>query len=443
MASEVMAVLALASDLHDLRARLGRMVLATTRDGTPITAEDLKVAGAMAVLLKDAIKPNLLQTLEGGPGLRALRAVREHRPRQQRVLADRVALATTDIVVHGGGFGADMGAEKFFDIKCRASGLRPDAAVDRRHDPRAQDARRGRPDRGGQAARPGAARRRTSTPCGAAARTSPSRSRTSPRTASVVVAINTFPTDTPAEIEAVREVALAAGARDAVVARHFTDGGAGAEELAEAVWAAAEDGAPDFRLLYPDEAPLAREDRGDRDPDLRRRRGRLPPAGEGSSRSTRPRASARLPICMAKTQYSSATTRSSSGRPPGSASRSGRSGFPPAPASSRRSRARCGRCPGCTSARAASASTSTPTGTSSGCSDGLRRRPRRASGGEREARGHDEPRGHDHPDDEPGHADAPHPPVHRAERGRGMPVVIVTVVAAVVVGRAVGALDDG
>src|SRR5262249_1824710 len=129
VASEVMAVLDLASALADLRARLGRMVLATTRDGAPITAEDLKVAGAMAVLLKDAIKPNLLQTLEGGPAFVHCGPFANIAHGNNSVLADRIALVTNEIVCTEAGFGAEMGAEKFFDIKCRASGLRPDAAV--------------------------------------------------------------------------------------------------------------------------------------------------------------------------------------------------------------------------------------------------------------------------------------------------------------------------
>src|SRR5207344_1621993 len=129
VASEVMAILALASDLQDLRVRLGRVVLATTRDGTPITAEDLKVAGSMTVLLRDALKPNLLQTLEGGPAFVHCGPFANIAHGNSSVLADRAALATSEILVTEAGFGADMGAEKFFDIKCRASGLAPDAAV--------------------------------------------------------------------------------------------------------------------------------------------------------------------------------------------------------------------------------------------------------------------------------------------------------------------------
>ena len=127
--SEVMAVLALATDLFDLRARLGRMVLATRVDGSPVTAEDLGVAGAMTVLLRDAIKPNLLQTLEGGPAFVHCGPFGNIAHGNNSIIADRLALVTNDIVCTEAGFGADMGAEKFFDIKCRASGLAPDAAV--------------------------------------------------------------------------------------------------------------------------------------------------------------------------------------------------------------------------------------------------------------------------------------------------------------------------
>ena len=156
--SEVMAVLALASDLQDLRARLGRIVLATRPDGSAVTADDLGVAGAMTVLLRDAIKPNLLQTLEGGPAFVHCGPFANIAHGNNSIIADRLALVTNDIVCTEAGFGADMGAEKFFDIKCRASGLDAGCGRRRRHDPRAQDARRGRQDRRRQAARPGAPR---------------------------------------------------------------------------------------------------------------------------------------------------------------------------------------------------------------------------------------------------------------------------------------------
>ena len=211
VASEVMAILALASDLHDLRARLGRVVLATTRDGTPVTAEDLKVAGSMTVLLRDALKPNLLQTLEGGPAFVHCGPFGNIAHGNSSVLADRVALATNDIVVTEAGFGADMGAEKFFDIKCRASGLKPDAAVlvatvralkmhggvgrivaGKPLDPALLEDNPDAVRRGGSNL---AAQIENVTLFGVPA----------------VVAINTFPSDTEGEIEAIKEVALAAG----------------------------------------------------------------------------------------------------------------------------------------------------------------------------------------------------------------------------------------
>jgi len=317
VASEVMAVLALASDLQDLRARLGRIVLAMGRDGSPVTAEDLKVAGAMTVLLRDALKPNLLQTLEGGPAFVHCGPFGNIAHGNSSVLADRVALATSEIVVTEAGFGADMGAEKFFDIKCRASGLRPDAAVLvatvralKMHGGVGRIVA-GKPldpallENNPEAVRVGAAN--------LAAQIANVRAFNVP----VVVAINAFPTDTEAEIAAVREVALAAGARDAVVARHFTAGGAGAEELAAAVWEAAAGGAPDFALLYPDDAPLTDKieaiavriygaDGVDFLPAASRAIDRFEAMGFGH-----------LPICMAKTQYSLSHDPKLLGRPRG------------------------------------------------------------------------------------------------------------------------------
>ena len=256
VASEVMAALALASDIHDLRARLGRMVVATTFDGRRITAEDLRCAGSMTVLLRDAIKPNLLQTLEGGPAFVHCGPFANIAHGNNSILADRLALATCDIACTEAGFGADMGAEKFFDIKCRQSGLRPDAAVmvatvralkmhggvgrivaGKPLDPALEQ-------ENVEAVRKGSAN--------LAAQIENVRIFNVP----VVVAVNHYPGDTEAEVAAIREVALAAGAREVVVSRHFSDGGAGAEDLARAVWAAAEEGAPDFRLLYPDDLPI-------------------------------------------------------------------------------------------------------------------------------------------------------------------------------------------
>ncbi len=256
VASEVMAILALSRDLFDLRARLGRIVVATSRDGKAVTTEDLGVAGAMTVLLRDAIKPNLLQTLEGGPAYVHCGPFANIAHGNSSIIADRVALSTSDIVVTEAGFGADMGAEKFFDIKCRASGLQPDAAVVvatvralKMHGGVGRIVA-GKPldpaltSENVEAVRAGAAN--------LAKHIEIVRAYGVP----VVVAMNAFPTDTPAEFEAIREVALAAGARDAVVTTNFAEGGKGAEALAAAVWDAAELGGGAFQLLYPDEMPL-------------------------------------------------------------------------------------------------------------------------------------------------------------------------------------------
>ncbi|MCI0583096.1 MAG: formate--tetrahydrofolate ligase, partial [Chloroflexi bacterium] len=254
VASEVMAVLALASDLGDLRARLGRMVLATTRDGRPITADDLKVGGAMAALLVDAIKPNLLQTLEGGPAFVHCGPFANIAHGNNSVLADRIALATNEVVCTEAGFGADMGAEKFFDIKCRASRLRPDVAVVvatiralKMHGGVGRIA-------AGKPLDPALLTENVAAVTAGGANLAKQIENVRLFNVPVVVAINSFPTDSPAEVEAVKAVALAAGARAAVVADHWAKGGAGAADLASAVWAAAEEGAPDFRLLYPDDA---------------------------------------------------------------------------------------------------------------------------------------------------------------------------------------------
>jgi formate--tetrahydrofolate ligase len=317
VASEVMAVLALATDLFDLRARLGRMVLATRSDGSPITAEDLGVAGSMTVLLRDAIKPNLLQTLEGGPAFVHCGPFGNIAHGNNSIIADRLALVTNEIVCTEAGFGADMGAEKFFDIKCRASGLAPDAAVVvatvralKMHGGVGKIVA-GKPldpallEENVEAVRTGASN--------LAAHIGIVRKYGIP----AVVAINSFPTDTPAEVEAIREVALAAGARDAVVATHFTNGGEGATDLAEAVWAATEDPSRSFRLLYLDEAPLGekiltivKEVYGGDGIELT-------PAAQKSLKLYESMGFGNLPICMAKTQYSISHDAALKGAPKG------------------------------------------------------------------------------------------------------------------------------
>jgi len=317
VASEVMAILALASDLRDLRNRLAKVVLATTRDGSPITAEDLKVAGSMTVLLKDAIKPNLLQTLEGGSAFVHCGPFANIAHGNNSVLADRIALVTNEIVCTEAGFGADMGAEKFFDIKCRASGLRPDAAV-------VVATIRALKMHGGvgkivagKPLDPALLAENVDAVTAGSANLAKQIENVRLYNVPVVVAINAFPTDTPAEVEAVQRVALAAGAAGAVVARHWADGGAGAADLAHAVWAAAEQGAPDFRLLYPDDMPLAQKietiatqvygaDGVDLLPAAAKQLAQYEKLGFGS-----------LPICMAKTQYSLSHDGALKGRPTG------------------------------------------------------------------------------------------------------------------------------
>ncbi|CAN5638450.1 formate--tetrahydrofolate ligase [soil metagenome] len=317
VASEVMAALALTSDIHDLRARLGRMVLAMRTDGTPVTADDLKVAGAMTALLTDAIKPNLLQTLEGGPAFVHCGPFGNIAHGNNSVLADRIALATNEIVCTEAGFGADMGAEKFFDIKCRASGIRPDAAV-------VVATIRALKMHGGvgkivagASLDPAFTVENVAAVQAGAANLAKQIENVQAFNVPVVVAINVFPTDTPAEIEAVREAALAAGARDAVIATHFTDGGAGAEALAEAVWEVAQIGAPDFRFLYPDDAPLVEKIETIASTMYGADGVDLAPAAAKALRRYEGLGFGHLPICMAKTQSSLSHNPALRGRPTG------------------------------------------------------------------------------------------------------------------------------
>ena len=317
VASEVMAVLALAHDIHDLRARLGRMVLATRKDGGAVTAEDLRVAGAMTALLTDAIKPNLLQTLEGGPAFVHCGPFANIAHGNNSIIADRLALATNEIVCTEAGFGADMGAEKFFDIKCRASGLAPDAAV-------VVATIRALKMHGGvgkivagKPLDPALSEENV-----AAVRTGASNLAKQIENVRIfgvpaVVAINSFPTDTPAEVEAVREVALAAGARDAVVATHFVDGGDGAAALAQAVWDAASSGEAAFRLLYPDDAPLGEKILTIATKIYGADGIELTPTAKKALKLYEELGFGTLPVCMAKTQYSLSHDANLKGAPSG------------------------------------------------------------------------------------------------------------------------------
>ena len=317
VASEVMAILALAWDLPDLRSRLERIVLAATADGKAVTTADLKVAGAMAVLLKDAVKPNLLQTLEGGPAFVHAGPFANIAHGSSSVIADRLALATSEIVCTEAGFGSDIGAEKFFDIKCRTSGLRPDAAVLvatvralKMHGGGGQIAA-GKPmDPALAEDDPGAVRR-------GSANLAAHIEIVARFGVPVVVAINRFTTDTEAELAAVRDAALAAGAQDAVITTQFDEGGKGAEDLARAVWTAVEHGAPGFRLLYPDEMPLAEKIETIATTVYGADGVDISAAAARGLRLAEDLGLGRLPVCMAKTQASLSHNPRLLGRPRG------------------------------------------------------------------------------------------------------------------------------
>ena len=374
--SEVMAVLALATDLHDLRARLGRIVLATRTDGTPVTAEDLGVAGAMTVLLRDAIKPNLLQTLEGGPAFVHAGPFANIAHGNNSIIADRLALVTNDIVCTEAGFGADMGAEKFFDIKCRASGLAPDAAVV------VATVRALKMHGGvgkivaGKPLDPALLEENVEAVRAGAANLAKQIENVTIFGIPAVVAINAFPTDTPAEVEAIREVALAPRAR-ATPSSPPTSSTAGrrARTSPRRCGPRPRTGGGGFKLLYPDELPLAEKIEtivtkiygGD---------GRRVPAGGPQVAQAVRGPGLRPPADLHGQDPVLAQPRRERSRAarPGSPCRSARSGCRPAPASSRRCAARCGRCRACRRSRAARRSTSTPTGTSSACSRSSSRR---------------------------------------------------------------------
>jgi formate--tetrahydrofolate ligase len=253
-ASEVMATLALAGSLADLRERLGRIVIGYTRDGTPVTAEQLSGAGSMAVILRDAIKPNLLQTLENTPVLVHAGPFGNIATGNSSVIADLIGIHAGDYLVTEAGFGADMGAERFFNIKCRTSGLVPDAAVVvatvralKAHSgkykitagkPLPEDLLAENPDD----VLAGAANLRKQI------------ANIRLHGVPAVVAINAFPTDHLSEHQAITEIAASQGARSAVCT-HFADGGRGAAGLAEAVAEAAAEPSQ-FHFLYPDSASL-------------------------------------------------------------------------------------------------------------------------------------------------------------------------------------------
>jgi len=255
VASEIMAILALATDAKDMRKRLGRVIIGMNTSGDPVTADDLGCGGAMMVLMKDAIKPNLMQTLEGQPAFVHAGPFANIAQGNSSIIADRIALKLADYVVTESGFGADIGMEKFFDIKCRTSGLVPNCVV------LVGTIRALKMHGGGPRVTPGKPLPDEYVQedlallekgvCNLTRNIEIARMFGVP----VVVAINRFPADTDAEVELARKAAEGAGAEAAVMSDHWAHGGKGAVELAEAVVAACER-PTDFQLLYPDEMPI-------------------------------------------------------------------------------------------------------------------------------------------------------------------------------------------
>ncbi|KKL97179.1 hypothetical protein LCGC14_1837060 [marine sediment metagenome] len=255
VASEIMAILALAADLKDMRKRLGRIIIAMNTDGDPITAEEIGCAGALMVLMKDAIKPNLMQTLEGQPAFVHAGPFANIAHGNSSIIADRIALKLTDYVVTESGFGADIGMEKFFDIKCRISGLKPDCVV------LVSTIRAMKMHGGGPKVTPGKPLPDAYVHedldllakgvCNMVRNIEIAKMFGVP----VVVAINRFPDDTDAEVELARKAAADAGAEDAVMSDHWARGGEGAVDLAKAVVAACEKPS-NFQLLYPDDLSI-------------------------------------------------------------------------------------------------------------------------------------------------------------------------------------------
>ena len=308
VASEVMAILCLADGLEDMQARLGAIVVGATRGREPVRAAALNAAGPMTALLKDALKPNLVQTLEGNPAFVHGGPFANIAHGCNSAAATRLALKLADYVVTEAGFGADLGAEKFFDIKCRKAGLRPDCAV-------LVATIRALKMHGGVARGDLAAENAAAVERGAAnlARHVRNLRRFG---VPVIVAVNRFSADTPAETAALKAACAELGV-ESVEADHWAEGGAGAEALADAVVRAVERGEADFRPLYDDSTPLREK---------METIARTLYGAEGIAADRRVNARFRelqdggfggLPICVAKTQYSFSTDPDLKGAPSG------------------------------------------------------------------------------------------------------------------------------
>jgi formate--tetrahydrofolate ligase len=314
-ASEVMAILALSTSLQDMRRRLGRIVVGFTSEGKPVTAEQLGAAGAMTVIMRDAIKPNLLQTLENTPVLVHAGPFGNIAHGNSSIIADLIGIHSGDYLITEAGFGADMGAERFFNIKCRVSGLVPDAAVVVAT-VRALKAHSGAHRVvAGKPLPPALLEERPDEVSIGASNLRKQIENVLLHGVTPVVAVNAFPEDFESEHDAIRAVADSMGVRSAVTT-NFRDGGAGAVELAQAVVAAAEEPSA-FRFLYPTEAPLREKietiatkvygaDGVDFLPAAGRRLDLFEANGFGD-----------LPICIAKTHLSISSDPSLKGAPTG------------------------------------------------------------------------------------------------------------------------------
>ncbi len=303
VASEVMAILALCSDLRDIRERLGRMVIGTDRKGNLVTAEDIGAAGAMAVLMKDAIKPNLMQTLEHSPCFVHAGPFANIAHGNSSIIADKIALKLADYVVTESGFGADCGMEKFLNIKCRISGLVPHVVV------LVATVRALKMHGGGPKVVPGkplhAAYTEENIPLLEAGSCNLVRHIENAKKfgVNVVIAVNRFTSDTDKEIEAVREAAVAAGAQGAYESNVWAKGGEGGAELAQAVVEACEQ-PTDFRYLYPDDASIKEKIETSATEIYRAGSVDYAPEAEKKIALYTKMGLDKLPLCMAKTHLS-------------------------------------------------------------------------------------------------------------------------------------------
>ena len=308
VASEVMAIFCLSKDLNDLTERLGKIVIGHTRDRKPVTSADLKAAGPMSVLLKDAIAPNLVQTLENNPGFIHGGPFANIAHGCNSAIATKTALKLADYVVTEAGFGADLGAEKFFDIKCRKAGLKPAAVV-------IVATVRALKMHGG-IKKDELAKENVAAVAKGCANLTQHLNNLKNFGVPAVVAINRFIADTDAEIAAIKKAAKEEGA-EAILCTHWADGSAGTEALARHVVAMVESGKANFKFLYPDDMPLIdkvraiaqklyRADDIACDGAILKQFDDLEKAGYG-----------KFPVCMAKTQYSFSADPDLKGAPKG------------------------------------------------------------------------------------------------------------------------------